>query len=310
MLKLAGITDDNKEIELKGILSLSVTQEEKVPADDLSVTIAYRNDLPELAMITLSEDDTICFKGIVDEQQTVLTQKDAYHKITARSMAALLLDNESEPVSYYQPSTSVIFSHHISPYGISAYKGGNKSCKEAINIAKGYTNWKAVDTFCKKAYGNSPRVESDGTINFNGLENSAVIKFSNIDGISYNSVKENKKRCKIISKVNVKLKSGSGYTYAVENPFAKNRRIQRVRYVDASVSSTTPEVAKTMISNGDASAYELRITSNERLLNVIGAKASLSDSLIGDRDKLYVSSVYYRLSQTQEYTTVVLKKEN
>ncbi len=309
MLKLIGITDSENEVELKHILSLTINQEQNVPADDLSVVLSYNSDLPELNMIQLIDDDKVVFRGVVDEQQTLLSDKYAYNKIVARSMAAVLLDNESEPVSYFQPSTSVIFSHHIKPFGIEAYKGENRACKEAINISKGYTNWKAVDAFCKKAYGNSPRVEGDGTINFNGLNNNSLIEFSNTNGTKYNSVKENNKRCKIISRVNVKLKSDSGYTYKVENSLAVSKGIKRERYLDASVPSTAPDVAQTMIDNGNASSYEIRITTNERLLNIIGAKASLRDSRIGDRDGLYVCSVFYKLTPTREMTTVVLKKE-
>lgn len=310
MLKLIGITDNENEIELKRILSLTINREENVPADDLSAVLSYNRNLPELNMIKLMDGEKIVFKGVVDEQQTLLTAKHAYNKLVARSMAAVLLDNESEPVSYFQPSTSVIFSHHIKPFGIESYKGDNRACKEAINISKGYSNWKAVDIFCKKAYGNSPRVEGDGTINFNGIKNNSIIEFSNEGGTRYNSVKENNRRCSILSQVSVKLKPDSGYIYKVKNPSALSKGIQRVRYLDASVPSTAPDVAQIMINNGNASSYELRITTNERLLDIIGAKARLRDSKIGDRDGLYVSAVYYKLTPTIETTTVVLKKEN
>lgn len=308
MLELYATTSKNNVIRLGPIISLTVNQEENVPADDLSVTLLYDSALPELDLIELKEDGETLFKGVVDEQQAVVNQNGAYNRIAARSLAALLLDNESEPVSYYQPSTSVIFKNHIEPFGIKSYKGKNKAAKEALNIPKGATNWQAVEAFGKKAYGKSPRVEHDGSINFNGLENDCEILFSNVNGIAYNSVKENKKRCKLLSDVRVKLKPDSGYDLIIENE--KSGLIKRERYVDASVASATPYIASAMIENGNAQSYELELTSPERLLNILGAKAFLDCDLIDVTEALRVTSVYYRLTPESELTIVKLKKEN
>ena len=309
MLKLYGVTEAKSEIELTDIISLIINQEENVPADDLSVTLAYKRELPELYGVLLKENDEVLFKGIVDEQQTVVSDKGAYNRIVARSMAALLLDNESIPVSYNQPSTSVIYKYHIEPVGLKSYKGDNISSNGIINIPKGCTNWQAVEMFAKTAFGNSPRVEADGTVNFNGIKNTDRIRFSNIDGISYKSIKENNKKCGVLSNVRVKMKSEGGYDLNVQNKRAGNNTL-RERYLDASVSTVLPDIAQLMIDRSNIEAYELEITSPQRLLNILGAKACISDGIIGDRDNLYVSSVYYHLNPDGELTTLKLKKEN
>lgn len=309
MLKLYGIKDDESLVELSNILSLTVNQEENVPADDLSVTLSY-SELPDLCGILLKENDEILFTGIVDEQQNVVNQSGAYNRIVARSMAAVLLDNESESKSYFQPSTAVIFKYHIEPYGIKSYKGKNIPSKEVVSIPKGSTNWHAVEAFGKSAFGISPRVEQDGTVNFNGVKSDVEVVFSNSDGIAYNSIKENNKKCKTLSNVRVKVKPDGGYDMNIMNTDKRSRSVKRERFLDASMSSTSLDIARTMIDNSNILSYELELVSPERLLNILGARASVKDSLIGERRGLYVSSVYYKLTPDSEFTIVKLKKEN
>ena len=255
----------------------------------------------------LTDDGETVFTGIVDEQLTAADKRGAYNKIVARSMAALLLDNESTPKNYNQPSTSVIFKYHIEPFGFKAYKGANKIAKGTINIPKGSTNWYAVETFAKKAFGCFPRVESDGTVNFNGVMKDSTIRFSKNDGAIYNSVKENKKKCKVISNVKVKLKPDIGYELNVKNKKV-SAAVRRERLLDASVSSVMPDVAESMINNSNNAAYELEVISPQRLLNILGSRAEINDEYLGSIDNLYVSSLYYRLTSSDEYTAVKLKK--
>ncbi|MCR5652877.1 MAG: hypothetical protein K6F88_03660, partial [Ruminococcus sp.] len=68
MLRLYGITEEKTELELGNIISLSINQEENVPADDLSVTLAYDSELPELYGLKLKDNEETVFSGIVDEQ--------------------------------------------------------------------------------------------------------------------------------------------------------------------------------------------------------------------------------------------------
>lgn len=307
MLELYGVTEDLNEVELGYILSLTINREENVPADDLSVTLAYNNDLPEIYRVRLTDDGETVFRGIVDEQFTTADRNGAYNKIVARSMAALLLDNESIPVNYNQPSASDIFKYHIEPFGFKEYKGANKVAEGILTIPKGSTNWYVVEAFTKKAFGGFPRVESDGTINFAGVKNESTVKFSINDGVDYNSIKENKKKYKLLSNVRVKLKPDCGYDLNVKNKNI-NGGVIRERLIDATISAVTPYTAQTMLDNGDNAAYEIEITSPRRLLNILGSKALVDDEYIGTVDNLYVSSLYYKLTPDAEYTTVTLKR--
>ena len=78
MLELYGVTEDLEEIGLGDIISLTINREENVPADDLSVTLAYNPDLPEIYRVRLIDDGDTVFTGIVDEQLTAADRNGAY----------------------------------------------------------------------------------------------------------------------------------------------------------------------------------------------------------------------------------------
>ncbi len=310
MLSFKAVDIHDRETELPIPSYMTVNRDENVPADDISVSFPVIRDLPELCELTVSEDNEIIFHGQIDEQQTLVSDEAVMSRLVARSMAAVLLDNESKPVSYYCPSTSIIFSRHLEPFGINSYKGKETVLKETLNIIKGMTDWQALYSFCMRAYGKAPRVESDGTVNLNGIQCDKRIYFSNTDGTAYISLKENNKRCNTLSDVWVKLSAGDGYILNIVNEDAGKKKIKRERYLDATNSSVSPTVAETMIRSSVDNSYELIVVSTERLLNVLGAKAVVDDPYIGKREDLYVSSIYYNLTPDGERTTVTLKRRN
>lgn len=309
MLTIFGTDIDNNCISLPQPLYLAVNQEDDVPADDLTVTFPLIYNLQELKEISLKENNQLIFRGIVDEQQTISDEDSAFTKIIARSMAALLLDNESKPVNYTNPTTGVIFSKHLKPLGFSDYIGNEKTYYGILNVPKGTTHWKALYNFGINSYGRIPRIEADGVVNFNGVENDEIIIFSNSDGVKYNSIKENNIRCNLISKVLVKASETTDYITTFKNSDAVNRGVTRVRYLDATTASTSVHTAEKMIDNSIENSYEITLICPGRLLNIIGAKAQVDDRCIGIKENLYVSSIHYKLSSSGEFTTVKLKKE-
>ncbi|MBR2280455.1 MAG: hypothetical protein IJ903_06010 [Ruminococcus sp.] len=301
-------TDINDErITLDNPIYAVINQDEKIPADDLTVTFPYIEKLSELSGVEVYDGDKIVFKGVVDEQQSVLGVKEYYTRIAARSMAAVLLDNESRPVNYTKPTTSVIFEKHLSPNSITKYKGEEKALNENLNVPKGTSDWQVFYNFCIKAFNRAPRIEADGTASFIGVNSDDKVLFSNNGGVSYNSIKENIKRCKLISDVNVKA-GNSGYNMVINDKSIKDRKIKRKRYYDASVNKdfTVPDI---MIRNSLDNSYEVTVVSPERIIDKLGAKAEIENEKTGTIKGLYISSVYYRLTTEKEETTLILKKE-
>lgn len=300
---------DGNILSFNNALYIVINQDENIPADDLSVTFPFIKNAPEFCDVTVKDGDSVIFKGIVDEQQNISTEKNCYTKIVARSMAAMLLDNESRPVSYTNPSTSVIFNRHLAPDLINEYRGEEFVLNGDLKITKGMSDWQAFSSFCLKAFNKIPRIDADGTADFNGVSSNESIKFSNTDGIKYNSVKENTKRCKLISEVRAKTGPTDIYGTVIENKNVKNRRIERRRCIDVSASDSLT-LADLMLSNSINDSYEVTLVTPNRMLNILGTGVSIEDSNLGSLRGLKVSSIYYRQTPDSENTTIILKKEN
>lgn len=288
-------------------LYIVINRDENVPADDLSVTFPFLKDIDELSEVKVFDGEKVLFKGIVDEQQTILSEKDYYTKITARSMAAVLLDNESHPICYTDASTSVIFERHLKINGIEKYKGSETVLKGNFNISKGTTDWQAFCTFCIKALNSIPRIEGDGTADFSGVHSDEKLTFSNVNGIRYNSIKENIKRYKLISDVILKPLRSDSYNTVISDSFTKPRKIDRRRYIDV-FSEKDYDTAENILKNSKKSAYELTIVSPECLIDKLGAEAEVIDDVLGKKDGIYISGITYCLTPEKEETTLVLKK--
>lgn len=290
-------------------LYIIINRDENIPADDLTVAFPLIKASAEFTDITVYDGNKIIFKGIVDEQQNLINEKDCYTKLTARSMAAVLLDNESKPVSYTNPSTYVIFNRHLYPNAIDKYKGTEAVLDGHLKISKGMSDWQALCAFSLRVFNKTPRVEADGTVNFNGTESDLELYFSNLDGINYNSIKENNKRCRLISDIFVKTSSSDFYDTVISDEDISSRNIHRVRYLDASAGATL-SVADAMIYNSKNNSYEITLTVPKRLVDVLGAKAVINDESLGEMSELYITGIYYRMTTEREETVLTLKKEN
>ena len=314
MLKFIFTDIYDNEIELNSILALSINKEENVPADDMTAVFAYQ-DLNELVSVKMYDNDEIEFTGIVDEQQKIVTGGGMYLKIIARSMAGALLDNESVPVTYNHPSTSLIFERHVKPFGIKSYNGNNSTYFGELVISKGMSNFQALSNFCNNCFSTTPRINSKGEVDINGLSYDKSVTFSPKEsegGIEYISMTESIKRCEEVSAVNVKVTNSSGYLNVVKNDDAQKRKIKRERYLNAVLTDTPMKCADIMIKNGKQNSYYVKLVCPFRHLDILGNKAIVK-SASSDSSKienLYVSSVRYTLNHSTDSTTVILKRRD
>lgn len=300
----------NNEVVLFCPLSLSINQEENIPADDMTVVFAFEK-LPELKDVTVLDDDTVVFTGVVDEQQTILSTEGAYVRICARSMAALLLDNESVPVSYNHPSTKLIFERHAKPFGIKGYNGNDSTYFGELVISKGMSNWLAICNFYNNCYSKMPRINSKGELDFLEPNENDVVKFGTNEGdITFVEMTQTKKRCEEISRVNIKVTNSSGYFNTVTNNDAKSRGILRERYINAVLTDTPMKCADTMLKNGRKNSFNIKLVCCGRHLDILGKSAKVLSDFCDESDNLYVSEVRYILNSKKDLTTVVLKRKD
>ncbi len=300
-------TDGQKHI-LSRPLSLTLRMDEDVPADDLYAAFAYE-DLGELVGVSVYDDGKLIFTGILDEQEHRFSEKGRLLCVSARSLAAHLLDNEAAPQCYDHPSASLIYERHVMPYGIAWERGDDAVYFGEQQVTKGMSQWSVLKNFCTACYSSVPRVTADGVLLMKGLEEDKNVTFSDAgDGLPYFELREIKKRCEEISRVNVKIADGEGYRYRLDNEDAVRRGVRRERYLNAVLASTPLTCADAMLSNAQAASYGIQLKCAGFLPGLMGSGALLKSQTLGEIGGLYICGVSCRSESGGDTTTLRLKR--
>lgn len=301
------LTDVNGQtIMMPRLLSLQVDVDEGVPADALYATFPYA-PTGELAGITLYDEDEPIFIGVVDEEEHLCGSKGTYLRVSARSLAAHLLDNEAMPCAYDHPSLSLMVKRYAEPFGVSLKTDSDEVFFGEQSVTKGSSCWKALKNFCIACYSAVPRISSVGVLYPKGTEHSGVTVFGE-NGIRYTQLRVVKKRCEEISAVHVKATNTGSYSLPIENASAKSRGVRRERYLNAVLTESPMRCADDMIANGRAKSYAVYLRCEGCLLGTEGNRAVIKDDWIDDADDLYISAVHYRMKGDGDYSNITLKR--
>lgn len=303
-------TDKNgKKFEIKNVLTAEISADVDVPADELVLVMPYDERFRNADMFEVYDDEALVFVGQADEIVSIVQNSGAIVRLSARSLAGRLLDNEAEPVTYINPAAKFIFERHLKPFGIVGYDGDEHPFMGTIKIEKGMTEWQVLEKFCNGRYGKSPRITGAGFALMCGTYGGAEPIVFGRNGVGYTSLREYIKPCKVISQVKLRTEEYGGYKSVVGNGSAADR-IKRVRYVNAFLDNNAVKTADRMIENGNRQSFEIMIECPKCLCGIIGRKAVIDDRLVGKREGLVVKSIKYSLGKNGESTTVVLGKEN
>ena len=308
MLSFAATDVNGREIILPQALSAELRMDEDVPADALYAVFPYVKS-GELKEIRAYGDPSTVFVGVIDEEELIADDSGEYLRLSARSLAAVLLDNEAVPESYDHPSAKLIYERHVKPYGIIDGDADSATYFGQLAVTKGMSRWTALKNFCNACYSSVPRVSADGRLYMKGQSGGKEIVFSDSGvGVTFTQLSESVKRCEEISRVRVKVNSVGGYRQSVDEPDALARGIVRERYLNATLTDTPLKCADVMLRNSRKKAYSLTLSCPLGLPDIIGCDAKVSSRIAGDREGLYVSSLRYRMDKHEEKTTVVLKR--
>ena len=288
------------------MLSLQVNIDEGVPADSLYAVFPYTKT-EELAAITLYDGDTAVFIGVIDEEEHAFSAKGEYLKISARSLAAHLLDNEAMPCAYDHPSLRLIYERYAKPYGITLSADDDATYFGEQSILKGASCYRVLKNFCIACYSSVPRISSVGVLFPKGIQREQTTVFGE-NGVRYITLSEINKRCEEISAVYVKTSNVGSYTLPIENTRATERGIRRERYLNAALTESPMRCADEMLSNGEAKAYSVSLRCPTCLIGAEGNRAQLQDAVVDTDKELYISSVHYRMNANGEYSDVILKR--
>ena len=110
-----------REINLHHPLKVSLMTEDGVPADSLRAVFSVYGNVTALYSAEVYNAQEMLFFGYIDEQTTEWGENGTILTISARSMAAILLDNEARPQTYIKPSMPLLMQRHFTPLGFEKY---------------------------------------------------------------------------------------------------------------------------------------------------------------------------------------------
>ena len=138
------------------------------PCDSFSVRCPYEKEMLDIlrraVRFTARENGTVRFFGVIDEHEAVCDEKGLWLELSGRGVAALLMDNEAEAVTYQRATASEILRRHVLPYGIRCGGYDNLSATAPYQVTSGSSEWKVLREFTRVSGGFSPYFQKDGTL--------------------------------------------------------------------------------------------------------------------------------------------------
>lgn len=309
-MKYVGKTAQGMKVVLEKPLSVRINQEEDTPADDLTAEFPLTSILPPLAFIYVqAEGGGMVFSGIVDEQIVQYTARGAVCILKARSLAALLLDNEALPQTYYMPSMPVLFKRHIQPYGFTGFTGSKAAFSAKLQITKGMSEWGVLALFCKEFLGTVPRIAAQGVVDVSGQIQPETVLFSNSGGVQYSCMRESRKRYKLLSEVMVRAGKDGSYSTRTADEEAVSQMVLRRRYLNAAEDTRKPAVCgESMLREARRKAYEITLDCPGEDAPGVGARAVLEDKMLGRVQNLTIAASCYILDADGQRWEILLRK--
>ena len=167
MLTMELTTWDGKSYRLPILLSWTLTYTAGVPCDSMTACCPYDDSmadvLPAATRFTASQDGEIMLRGVIDSYEISLSCQGLLVTLEGRGMAALLMDNESEALTYGTATLGDILGNHVSPYGISCETESSLSGANYA-VVSGSSQWKALRGFTHRYGGFDPYFTRDGRL--------------------------------------------------------------------------------------------------------------------------------------------------
>ena len=279
-------------------LKINFVSSEDAPADSLTAVFSADGIIyPLLSIEVLNNNDRI-FYGYIDIQSDEQTLNGAFLTVTARSMSAILLDNEALPQTYSMISMNDLMKRHFEPLGFHSFKGTGKTFDDEFIITKGMSEWTVLANFCKKFTGTVPKIDCHGNIDISENNDRDCIYISSSQCISK---KHTLKRHLLISLIMERAAVSDGYEMPFEDELAKSLKVNKKRYINTvDNKNLSPMSARNILDNAD-NKYE------QVILEISGCIiCGVGDELILDNeDKKYIiKEIHYSLGIDGEKTRI------
>ena len=285
MLKILIVNRSGKITEEFAPVLMRFVSSEDAPADSLYARLDWCGKTGDFFSCRAELDGKELFCGRIDELTEYQSESGCYTEIRARSLQALLLDNEAKPQSYCIPSFDLIFEKHFRPLGFSSFIGPAGAFNGELNITKGMSEWKVLEEFCRIFTKTTPRIINDGVIDISGEHHPEIIHIGKNRLISF---QKKMKKSMLISDLYVRTYNAGGYDLHISSDNAEMLGVKRIRYYNAAGNRTMSYDDITgMLQKAENKAESIT-------LECIGAVTAQTGDIIkpeGDRKSYYIRDI-------------------
>lgn len=305
-------TCDGEEYELPTLLKWEFSYTGSVPCDSFSLESLYEAGMAETlrraVRFTAREEGETVFSGVVDEVGADCGEKGLRLSVSGRGMAALLLDNEAEAVSYEWATTEEIVRNHVTPFGIPCTAWDSAGAAR-YRVANGSSEWKAVNDFAVLYGGLTPYFHRDGTME---LKRERTARCITIDASTpVTALHYDDKRYGVIAEaLVVDKKTGAKQSIRNEAFCERGGTSRRVFYVPASSGERLMRyTGEYQIAQSKEGAETLRVTVAGRFDALPGDRARVQSTKLGISGDFRVIEMTRRFGESGEASEVRLQRE-
>lgn len=178
--------------------------------------------------LILEENSIRRFTGVLDEYELCWSGEGTGLALSARGMAALLLDNEAQGQDYQVATLADILRNHVSPLGIELAEMDHLPPVNGFAVAAGSSQWQVLDGFARCHAGVEPRFDVYGRLSVTRRVPEGKVEIGDCAGVI--RVAWHDRRCKVCSEVLVRSR-GPGEAQRVVNQDFLNQGGQRRRVI-------------------------------------------------------------------------------
>lgn len=309
MLTVILETYDGERYQLPMLVEWELTYTGSVPCDSMAVTCLYDQGmsaaLPKAVRFTAQADGAVTLRGVVDAYEVSLSPQGMLVTVEGRGMAALLLDNESEAVTYGRASIEDILRGHVAPYGISTEVRRSVSGRDYA-VTAGSSQWKALRGFTHRRGGFEPYFTREGVLVIAPLWGSGrTLRLD--DDAPILSLRKREQRYGVISEMLIQDKV-QGVRHAVVNEdfAAQGGQRRHILYMPRSTADQRRYTGEYQIAQSELERLEIQVELPLAFAAWPGDRVSLSLSRLGLAGTYDVVSARSRMDGGGERTEVTL----
>lgn len=289
MLTVDLLTYDGERVRLPVLLSWDILHTGSVPCDSITAVCLYSADmapvLPKVTRFQAMEGGETRLTGVVDAYEITMDRRGLLMMVEGRGMAALLIDNESEAVTYGRAGMEDILKNHVEPYGIQV-KRARSVTGNGYAVTSGSSQWKALRSFTHRYGGFDPYFTREGRLVLDSLWGSGRTLEIN-DRTPLMSLTRREQRYGVISEMLIHDKVQQIRHRVVNEPFAARGGCRRqVLYMPRSTADARRYTGEYQIAQSALEQLTLELTLPYPFAAFPGDQVEL------DMGKLALSGVY------------------